>query len=129
MNSQHDLFASAFANYIANTLNDVISEALDKAFRSSAFSTSQDFISLKRATRRYDLCRKTFYNYHNRGYITLHSSEGKTFVSIRDLEDHIRKNRDDKIKLLDLGRSYIEMKCLKCQWSKMTFAGYYRNSH
>jgi putative ABC transport system permease protein len=28
---------------------------------------------------------------HNKRYITLHSSEGNTFVSVRDLEAHIRK--------------------------------------
>jgi hypothetical protein len=92
MNLQNDLFKDALGDYIQNALSDLISEALDKAVRSSALFTAQDFISLKRATKKYDLCRKTLYNYHKQGYITLHSSEGKTFVSVRDLENHIRRN-------------------------------------
>jgi hypothetical protein len=50
------------------------------------------FVLIEEATRRYNICRRTIYNYHKRGYITLCSSEGKTFVSIRELENHIRKN-------------------------------------
>lgn len=92
MNLQDDHSKEAFGTYIQNALSDLISEALDKAVRSSALFTAQDFISLKRATKKYDLCRKTLYNYHTRGYITLHSSEGKTFVSVKDLENHIRQN-------------------------------------
>ena len=54
--------------------------------------TSQEFISIEDAASRYHLSKRTFYNYHKRNYITLRSTEGKTFVSIIELENHIKNN-------------------------------------
>ncbi|NOT76962.1 MAG: hypothetical protein HOP08_18720 [Cyclobacteriaceae bacterium] len=53
---------------------------------------SQEFIAIEEAATRYHLSKRTFYNYHKRHYITLRSTEGKTFVSIVELENHIRQN-------------------------------------
>ena len=53
---------------------------------------SQEFIALEEAASRYHLSKRTFYNYHKRHYITLRSTEGKTFVSIIELENHIKNN-------------------------------------
>ena len=79
-------------NYLEGTFSKVLPEIIKEAVENSDMFLGQDFISLEEAVRRYNLCRKTFYNYHNKGYITLHSSEGKTFVSVRALEAHIRRN-------------------------------------
>jgi ACT domain-containing protein len=54
--------------------------------------TSQEFISIEDAASRYHLSKRTFYNYHKRHYITLRSTEGRTFVSIIELENHIKNN-------------------------------------
>lgn len=91
MNTKDDIIKQVFRSCIHNALSDLLPGALEEALRSGALK-AQEFISLNRATKKYNLCRKTLYNYHRKGYITLHSSEGKTFVSIRDLENHIRNN-------------------------------------
>jgi ACT domain-containing protein len=78
--------------YLQTTFKELLPSLLSEAIKSNDLFIGQDFISLDEAVRRYGVCRKTLYNYHNRNYITLHSSEGKTFVSVRELEDHIRKN-------------------------------------
>lgn len=78
--------------YLETTFSKALPALITEALRASDLFIGQDFVSIDEAARRYSLCRKTLYNYHNKHYITLHSSEGKTFVSIRELEAHIRKN-------------------------------------
>jgi hypothetical protein len=80
------------ANYLETAFSKFLPEAIKEAVSKSDLFIGQDFLSIEQAVRRYNVCRKTVHNYHNRGYITLHSSEGKTFVSIRELEAHIKKN-------------------------------------
>ena len=86
------ILKEVFETYFKNVLSDLLPNAISEAITSSTLLKRQEFISLSRAIRRYNLSRKTFYNYHQRGYITLHSSEGKTFVSVTDLESHIKSN-------------------------------------
>lgn len=86
------MMKEVFEIYFKNVLSELLPDAINKAIKSSAVMKRQEFISLSRAIKRYNLSRKTFYNYHQRGYITLHSSEGKTFVSVTDLENHIKNN-------------------------------------
>jgi hypothetical protein len=83
-----EMLAAYFEASFSQLLPSLVSEALK---RNDLF-VFQNFVPLDEASRRYNLCRKTLYNYHNRGYITLHSSEGKTFVPIRELEAHIKRN-------------------------------------
>jgi ACT domain-containing protein len=78
--------------YLETAFSEILPALLREALCKNDLLTGQDFVSIEEATRRYNICRKTLYNYHNKGYITLHSSEGKTFASIRELENHIRKN-------------------------------------
>lgn len=74
------------------TFKELLPSLLKEVLLSNELFVGQDFVSIEEATRRYSICRRTIYNYHKRGYITLCSSEGKTFVSIREIENHIRKN-------------------------------------
>lgn len=78
--------------YLQTTLKELLPSLLNDAIGSNDLFIGQDFVALDEVSRRYSICRKTLYNYHNKGYITLHSSEGKTFVSIRELETHIRSH-------------------------------------
>lgn len=87
-----DIFRQVFVSCLQKSLSELLPNAMKEAIASSMVFQTQDFISLARAIKRYNLCRKTFYNYHRKGYITLHSSEGKTFVSVMELENHIRKH-------------------------------------
>ena len=86
------IMKEVFETYFRKVLSELLPNALSEAIASSSVMKRQEFISLSRAIKRYNLSRKTFYNYHQRGYITLHSSEGKTFVSVTDLENHIKNN-------------------------------------
>jgi hypothetical protein len=83
-----EMLAAYFESSFSKLLPSLISEAL----RGNDLLVFQNFVSIEEAARRYNLCRKTLYNYHNKRYITLYSSEGKTFVCIRELEAHIKRN-------------------------------------
>lgn len=92
MDFSKQLLREMLGSYLQTTFTQILPELIKEALKNCDFLICQDFVSLEEAVRRYGLCRKTLYNYHNKKYITLHSSEGKTFVSIRELENHIRKN-------------------------------------
>jgi hypothetical protein len=92
MDFSRQLFKEMLGSFLESKFSEILPALITEALHRSDLLIGQDFISLEDAAKRYDLCRKTFYNYHNKGYITLHSSEGKTFVSIRELEAHIKKN-------------------------------------
>lgn len=92
MDFSKQLMKEMLGAYLETTFSKVLPSLISEALQGNDLFVAQDFVSIEEATRRYNLCRKTLYNYHNKRYITLHSSEGKTFVSIRELEAHIRKN-------------------------------------
>jgi ACT domain-containing protein len=92
MEFSKQLIKEMLGNYLQTTFSQVLPEIIKESLKNSDLLIAQDFVCLEEATSRFHLCRKTLYNYHNKGYITLHSSEGKTFVSIRELEAHIRKH-------------------------------------
>lgn len=81
-----------FESYMQNTFSKVLPEIVKESLAHDAIVVRQEFIALDEACKRYNLSRKTLYNYHKKKYITLCSSEGKTFVSIFELEAHIKKN-------------------------------------
>lgn len=81
-----------FENYMHNSFAKVLSEIVKETLGRDTTVARQEFIALDEACKRYNFSRKTLYNYHKKKYITLCSSEGKTFVSIFELEAHIRKN-------------------------------------
>jgi hypothetical protein len=92
MEISKELIREMLSSYLKTTFKELLPALLKEALTSNDLFVGQDFVAIEEATRRYNICRRTIYNYHKRGYITLCSSEGKTFVSIRELEDHIRKN-------------------------------------
>lgn len=81
-----------FESYIQNSFAKILPEIVKEALAHDAIVARQEFIALDEACQRYHLSRKTLYNYHKKKYITLYSSEGKTFASIFELEAHIKKN-------------------------------------
>lgn len=92
MEISKELIKEMLGCYLKTTFKELLPVLLKEAIASNDLFIGQDFVSIEEATRRYNICRRTIYNYHKRGYITLCSSEGKTFVSIRELENHIRRN-------------------------------------
>lgn len=81
-----------FGDYFKSEFSKILPEVIREAVKGNPLFIGQEFISIKSAMIRYTLSRKTIYNYHNRGHITLHTSDGKTFISILELEAHIRNN-------------------------------------
>lgn len=92
MNLPKQFIKELFNNYLDNTFSKVLPEIVKDVLSKNNWFAGQDFVSINEACKRYNLCRKTLYNYHNKKYITLYSSDGKTFVSITELENHIMKN-------------------------------------
>ncbi len=78
--------------YFKAEFSKILPEVVKEVIKDNPLFIGQEFVSIRTAMERYDLSRRTIYNYNNRGYITLHSSEGKTFVSVLQLEEHIRKH-------------------------------------
>lgn len=92
MDFSKQLFKEILGSYLESTFSKLLPDIIKEAVQKSDLNIGQDLVSIKEAMRRYNLCRKTLYNYHSKKYITLRSSEGKTFVSIRELEAHIQRN-------------------------------------
>ena len=90
MNIKDEFLKQLFENYFQKSLGELLPTILKESIKKTV--VRQEFISLNKAIKKYNLSRKTLYNYHERKYITLHTTEGKTFVSVIELEDHIRKN-------------------------------------
>ena len=90
MNIKDEFLKAIFENYFQKSLGELLPTVLKESIKKSVIT--QEFISLNRAIKKYNLSRRTLYNYHERKYIILHTTEGKTFVSIIELEDHIRKS-------------------------------------
>ncbi len=81
-----------FIKYFQSALERAIPEVIQSVSKTNPLFAGQEFISLKETMRRYDLSKRTLYNYHSRGHITLRSSGGKTFVSIVELDNYLRIN-------------------------------------
>ena len=92
MEISKEMIKELLSCYLKTTFKELLPALLKEALTSNNLFVGQDFVSIEEATRRYNMCRRTIYNYHKRGYITLCSSKGKTFVSIKELENHIRRN-------------------------------------
>lgn len=92
MEFSKQLLKEVFASYLETAFSQMLPSIIQDAIKNNDLLVGQDFVSIEDAARRYNLCRKTIYNYHKKGHITLHGSEGKTFVSIREMEAYIRKN-------------------------------------
>lgn len=85
------ILAQLLEESLQRTLREIMPNVI-KDIISKYPLASQEFIAIEEAASRYHLSKRTFYNYHKRHYITLRSTEGKTFVSIIELENHIKNN-------------------------------------
>lgn len=80
MNIKDEFLREVFENYFQKSLGELLPTILAESIKKSV--VRQEFISLNKAIKKYNLSRRTLYNYHER----------KTFVSIVELGEHIRKN-------------------------------------
>lgn len=92
MEVNDNLLKEILESHLQDTLSRILPATIKKVISNNQLFIGQDFISINEAIQRYRLSRRTIYNYHSKGYITLHTSEGKTFISVRDLEGHIKRN-------------------------------------
>lgn len=93
MDLREQFIRELLESYLSKTLNKTIPMAIRTALKDhSSALTRQEFIPLKQAREQYGISHRSLYNYHRKGYITLRTTEGKTFVSVFELEDHIRKH-------------------------------------
>lgn len=90
MNIKDEFLKEVFESYFQKAFGELLPALLSESIKKTVIT--QEFISLNKAIKKYNLSRRTLYNYHERKYITLHTTEGKTFVSITELENHIRRN-------------------------------------
>jgi hypothetical protein len=78
--------------YFKTEFSKVMPEIIRDACKNNSLFIGQDLIAIDEVIRRYSLSRRTLYNYHHQGFITLCSSNGKTFLSVKELENHIRNH-------------------------------------
>jgi hypothetical protein len=76
MELSRSLMKEMLGCYLQIAFSELFPSLINEALSKNDLFVGQDFISLEEATKRYNICRKTLYNYHNKQYITLHSSEG-----------------------------------------------------
>lgn len=67
MNIKNEFLKEVFENYFRNALRELLPTVLTKSMKNSV--VRQEFISLNKAIKKYDLSRRTLYNYHERKYI------------------------------------------------------------
>jgi hypothetical protein len=80
-----------FEGYFTRSFTRILPPLIRAAIRESNLHR-QEFIPISQICKQYDISKKTLYNYHNKGYITLRTTERKTYVSVFELEEHIRKH-------------------------------------
>jgi ACT domain-containing protein len=69
MNIKDEFFREVFENYFQKSLGELLPTILADLIKKSV--VKQEFISLTKAIKKYNLSRRTLYNYHERKYITL----------------------------------------------------------
>jgi ACT domain-containing protein len=69
MNIKDEFFREVFENYFEKSLGELLPTILADLIKKSV--VKQEFISLTKAIKKYNLSRRTLYNYHERKYITL----------------------------------------------------------
>jgi len=91
MDLREQFVREIFESYFTRSFTRILPPMIRAAIQDSNLNR-QEFVPLNQVCKQYDLSRKTLYNYHNKGYITLRTTERKTYVSIFELEEHIRKH-------------------------------------
>lgn len=77
MEISKELIKEMLSCYLKTTFKELLPVLLKEVLTSNDLFIGQEFVSLEEATKRYSICRRTIYNYHKRGYITLCSLEGE----------------------------------------------------
>jgi ACT domain-containing protein len=57
--------------YFKGEFSKILPEVVKDVIKNNPLFVGQEFVSVKAAMNRYNLSRRTIYNYHNGGYITL----------------------------------------------------------
>ena len=68
MEFSKQLMKEMLGAYFETTFSKILPGLLAEALKSNDLFVAQDFVSIDEATKRYNICRKTLYNYHNKQY-------------------------------------------------------------
>lgn len=88
---------------VREAIKQVLPKVISELIANKEILLAQEFIPINETIKRYNLSRRTLYNYHHKGHITLRSTEGKTYVSLVELEIYIKNNplkKDPNMKLI-----------------------------
>ena len=91
MVSKEKIFQELFEKSFNDSFKAIL-PTLINTMRQNGHVDRQEFIPIDEIVKRYNISKRTLYNYHHKGYIILHTTERKTFVSVSEFEDHIRKH-------------------------------------
>jgi hypothetical protein len=68
METSKELIKEMLSSYLKTTFKELLPVLLKEALASNDLFVGQAFVSIEEASRRYNICRRTIYNYHKRGY-------------------------------------------------------------
>ncbi len=91
MDFREQFVREIFESYFTRSFTRILPALIKTAIQDSNLHR-QEFVPIKLVSTQYDVSLRTLYNYHKKGYITLRTTERKTFVSVFELEEHIRKH-------------------------------------
>lgn len=91
MDLREQFVREIFESYFTRSFTRVLPSLIKTAIQESHLQR-QEFLPIKQVSKQFNISLRTLYNYHNKGYITLRTTERKTFVSIFELEEHIRQH-------------------------------------
>lgn len=91
MDLREQFVREIFEGYFTRSFTKILPGLIRKAMQESNLYR-QEFVPIDYVAKQYNIAKRTLYNYHNKGYITLRKTERKTFVSVFELEEHIRKH-------------------------------------
>lgn len=91
MDLREQFVKEIFEGYFSRSFTRILPGLINKAIQDSA-THRQEFLPIKEVCKQYNLSLRTLYNYHKKGYITLRTTERKTFVSVFELDEHIRNH-------------------------------------
>ncbi|MEO7988639.1 MAG: hypothetical protein ABI663_03805 [Chryseolinea sp.] len=78
MISKEKIFRDLFEKSL-NASFEAILLTLINAIRQNGHADRQEFLPINEIVKRYDISKRTLYNYHHKGYITLHTTKNIYF--------------------------------------------------
>ncbi|HPM31474.1 MAG TPA: hypothetical protein PLJ60_14150 [Chryseolinea sp.] len=91
MDLREQFVREIFESYFTRSFTRILPALIRNAIQDSNLHR-QEFVPIHQVSKQFDISLRTLYNYHKKGYITLRTTERKTFVSVFELEEHIRKH-------------------------------------